>query len=64
MTFGEPISGDYIVILSMSGAPAYWTRVFVTSKNLTERGFTIAAFNETDPLRTVTVDIFWLAIPL
>ena len=41
-------SGNYIVSLTISGAPAYWADVDIAVSDKTKTGFTINLFNSSD----------------
>lgn len=51
-------------MLSRGGIPMYWTRVSLSSYNLTATGFRIRVYNETDPKKEIKTDIVWFAFQL
>lgn len=64
VTFDKPLTGDYAVLLSRSGIPAYWTQVALSTHSLTKSGFRIRAYNMTEPTKSITTDIVWFAFQL
>ena len=62
ITFGKSMpSGNYIVSLTISGAPAYWADVDIAVSDKTKTGFTINLFNSSDyTVNDIYID--WIAI--